>query len=243
MEYHYKHSFLVGYGEVDEHNRMRLSALLNYLQDMATMHSKMVGYSSNRCSELGIAWLLLSWHIKIYSYPKADMNIEIKTWSRKIKGAHAFRGFEVEDENGNLVAHADSMWALVNIDTGRPLRPFDDMLELYGEIDRTFFDDEKVRIDIPEKIDSNICLKIQRRDIDTNRHCNNTKYIEFALEIIPEDVYHVKNVSELEIVYKKQVVYGDSVDVSLTKVDENKFVNVIRKEDGEVATLIRTSWE
>lgn len=241
-EYHYKHSFLVGYGEVDENNRMKLSALLNFLQDMATMHSKIVGYNSERCKELGIAWLLLSWHIKMYSYPKADTTIEVKTWSRKIKGAHAFRSFEVTDEEGNLIAHADSMWALVNIHTGRPMRPFDDMVELYGEIDRKLFEDERVKIDAPDNFDNKIELKVQRRDIDTNKHCNNTKYIEYALESVPDELYNEKVVSELEIIYKKSVFYNENIAVTCAKVSDNEYINTIQKEDNEIATLIKTKW-
>ena len=58
MDYHYKQNFLIGYGEVDEHNKMRMSSLLNFLQDVATMHSKTLGYGRNLelagCSCLGI---------------------------------------------------------------------------------------------------------------------------------------------------------------------------------------------
>lgn len=242
MEYHYKQNFLVGYGEVDEYNRMKLSALLNFLQNVATMHSYQIGYGTTKCLELQIGWLLISWHIKMYSYPKGDTNIEIKTWSRKIKGAHAFRAFQIEDENGNLVAEVDSMWALVNLDSGRPIRPFDDMIEKYGEIDRNFFEEEKIKIDMPDDLESVLNLKIQRRDIDTNKHCNNTKYIDFALEAIPADLYKEKKVSELEIIYKKPVIYGENINISLSKIVDNEYINVIKKENDEIATIIRTYW-
>ena len=242
MDYHYKYSFLVGYGEVDEYNKMRISALLNFMQDVATMHSKIVGYGTTECNELGIGWLLLSWHIKMFSYPAGDTKIEIKTWSRGIRGCHAFRGFEVEDENGNLVARADSMWALINLKTARPMKPLDDMHKGYGVIERTFFEIEKVKIDVPETCDSSIKLKVQRRDIDTNKHCNNTRYMDFVLESIPENLYHNKSISELEIVYKKSVIYNENIEVNLSKITDNTYINVIKKEDGEISTLIRTTW-
>ena len=242
MEYHYKHNFLIGCGEVDEYNRMKLSALLNFMQDVATMHSKLIGYGTTRCVELEIGWFLISWHIKIFSYPKGDENIEIKTWSRKIKGAHAFRAFEVYEENGSLVAKADSMWTLVNINTGRPIRPFDDMIEKYGQIDRSVFEQEKIKIDLPETVEDTISLRVQRRDIDTNKHCNNTKYMDFALEVISDEIYSKKNITELEIVYKKPVIYAENIEISYSKVSDNQYINVIKKEDGEIATLIKTTW-
>ena len=101
MEYHYEEKFLIGYGEVDEHNRMRISSLLNFLQDVATMHSKSIGYGTTECMNRKIGWFLLSWQIKMFSYPQGDTGIQVRTWSRKFKGCHAFRTFEVVDENDN----------------------------------------------------------------------------------------------------------------------------------------------
>ena len=72
MEYHYEEIFLIGYGEVDEHNRMRISSLLNFLQDVATMHSKSIGYGTTECMNRKIGWFLISWQIKMYSYPQGE---------------------------------------------------------------------------------------------------------------------------------------------------------------------------
>jgi len=243
MDYHYKQTFLLGYGEVDDHNRMRLSALINYLQDVATMHSKMVGYGTTKCKEIGMAWMTLTWHIKVFSYPQGDTNIEVKTWSRGIKACHASRAFEITDEDGNLVAHADSMWAWVDVYSKKPMRPSIDMVEGYGAIERMLFENEKVRISIPEKIDSAISFHVQRRDIDTNMHCNNTKYIEYALEAIPQETYENKQIEELEIVYKKPVFYHEKIKVTCTQTQEDTFIHEIIKEDGEIATLVKTKWK
>ena len=243
MEYHYKQNFLIGYGEVDEHNRLRISSLLNFLQNIATLHSKELGYGTTACLEKKIGWVLLSWHIRFFYYPQGDTNLVVKTWSRKLKGYHAFRTYQVEDESGKIVAEADSMWTLISLETGRPIRISEEMSNLYGEIDKNFFEEERVKIEIPAEHDNVIDLKILRRDIDTNKHCNNTKYIEFALESIPQEVYDNKKVKELEILYKKSVVYGNKIEVSCTNVAENEFVNVIKKENGEIATIIKTKWE
>ena len=243
MDYHYKHNFLVGYGEVDEYNCLRISSLLNFLQDVATMHSKTLGYGTSECMELGIGWLLLSWHLKMYKYPKGDTNIEIRTWSRGIERIHARRSYEIFDEDGELVAEADSIWALVDIKERKPIRPLEGMAEKYSAIDRKPFENEKVKILEPESIDSILSLIVQRRDIDTNRHCNNTKYIEYAVEAIPEEIYEKKHIEEMEIVYKKQVVYKDKINVTCSIIADDVFVNMIKNENDEVTTIIKTIWK
>ena len=243
MEYHYKHNFLLGYGEVDEFNRARISSLLNYMQDVATMHSKQIGYGATECNELKIGWVVLSWHIRVLSYPKSDTEIEVRTWARKLVGCHAFRAFDIYDLNCNKILEADSMWALINLEKGRPMKPFDDMIEGYGSIDRNFFEDEKVKIDLPEKIDSTTNFKVLRRDIDTNKHCNNTKYIDFALETVSDNIYENKEIEEIEMIYKKSIVCGDKIEVTNTIVNDNELINVIKNGNGEIATLIKTKWK
>lgn len=241
-EYHYKYEFLIGYGEVDEHNRMRLSSFLNYLQDVATMHSKTLGYGTTECKELGIAWMTLSWHIKMFYYPKGDTKIEVRTWCRGVKNCHAARAFEVFDDKKNKIAEIDSVWGLVNLETKRPMRPLDGMAEKYGSIDRMFFENEKVRITEPTEFDNELDFTIQRRDIDTNKHCNNAKYIEYALESVPDEVYQNKYVDELEIVYKHSVIYNEHIKIQVKETNENEYVSVIKKENGETSTVIRTKW-
>lgn len=243
MDYHYKHNFLVGYGEVDEHNYLKISSLLNFFQDTATMHSKTLGYGTSECMEMGIGWLLMSWHLKMYSYPRGDTNIEIRTWSRGIKRIHAGRAYEVLDEDGKIVGEADSIWALANIKERKLIRPSQEMIEAYKAIERMPFEDEKVKIETPQNIDDKIELKVQRRDIDTNNHCNNTKYIEYALEAIPDEIYSNKHIEELKIIYSKQLVYNDKIAVTNSKIDENEYINKILNNDGELTTLIHTKWK
>lgn len=243
MEYHYQHDFLIGYGEVDEHNQLRLAALFNFLQDVATMHSKTLGYGTTECQELGIGWMVLSWHMKMFSYPKGDTNINVKTWSRGIKGIHAGRAYEVTDDNGNLVAQVDSIWALVNVASKRPMRPLPGMAEAYSAIDRNFFENEKVRINEIEHYDNQISFTVPRRDIDTNHHCNNTKYIEYAMEVVPQEVYEGQQIEELEIVYQKPVLYQEPITVGIAQIADGEWIHQIQKEDGSIATIIKTKWK
>ncbi len=43
--------------------------------------------------------MLLYWKIKIYSRPKWNTKLIVKTWPRKIEKVSSWRDFEVYDEN------------------------------------------------------------------------------------------------------------------------------------------------
>ncbi len=230
--YHYAQKYFVGYSDVDKNNRCKLSRIVDMLQNIATMHSKQAGYGTKEMMDAKMGWLLLIWRIKILQYPVADEYVDVRTWSKKLKGLHALRGFEVYDENENLLIIAESSWTLFDLEKQKPLKISDEMINAYGELPREVFETptKKIQETLNDSEAQLYEFKIEKRDIDTNNHTNNAKYIEFMLEAIPDD----KVITELEINYKKQTVYGESL-----KLYYNDSLCVIKDENEDICTVIK----
>lgn len=230
--YHYAQKYFVGYSDVDKNNRCKLSRIVDMLQNIATMHSKQVGYGTKEMMDAKMGWLLLIWRIKILQYPVADEYVDVRTWSKKLKGLHALRGFEVYDENQNLLIIAESSWTLFDLEKQKPLKISDEMINAYGELSREIFETptKKIQETLDDAKANLYEFKIEKRDIDTNNHTNNAKYIEFMMEAIPDD----KVIAELEINYKKQTVYGESL-----KLYYNDRLCVIKDENEDICTVIK----
>lgn len=230
-QYHYIQKYFVGYSDVDKNNRCKLSRIIDMLQNIATMHSKERGYGTQKMMELKLGWLLLIWRVKILKYPVADEYVEVKTWSKSLKGLHATRCFEIYDESGELLILADSSWVLFDLERQRPLRIPDEMTDAYGEISREVFDVPAKKIQDGLDENANVYeFKIEKRDIDTNNHTNNSKYVDFMMEVVPDD----KIITELEINYKKQTVYNEKL-----KLYYNNELGVIKDENDEICTIIK----
>lgn len=230
-QYHYIQKYFVGYSDVDKNDRCKLSRIVDMLQNIATMHSKKLGYGTKSMMDKKMGWLLLIWRIKILKYPVADEYVDVKTWSKSLKGLHATRCFEIYDESGELLIVADSSWVLFDLERQRPLKIPEEMTNAYGEISREVFDTSAKKIQ--EGLDDTADVyefKIEKRDIDTNNHTNNSKYIEFMLEVVPDD----KIITELEVNYKKQTVYNDKL-----KLYYNDGLGVIKDENGDICTVIK----
>ncbi len=230
MDYHYAHKYLVGYSDVDRNDRMKLSRIIDLFQNIAIWHSKSIGYGTYEMMNLKLGWLVLAWKIKILKYPQADENIEIRTWSKTPKGLHAFRDFEILNENGEPMVLATSSWILYDLEAKRPVRLLKDMVDGYGTIDRNALDDGISKLK-DEKIDGEtLDIQITKRDIDTNHHVNNAKYVEFFEEMLPENVL----INELEIQYKRQTLLGEKLHLTFdgrecTMENDNGDINVIIK--------------
>ncbi len=230
MEYHYAYKYLVGYSDVNKNNEMKLSRIIDMLQNIATWHSKTVGYGTKEMMQLKLAWLALAWKIKILKYPEADELIEIRTWSKSPKGLHAYRDFEILNEDGETLVLATSSWVLYSLENKRPIRLLPEIMNGYGTIDRNALNEEISKMK-DEKINGDSFeIKIEKRDIDTNNHVNNAKYVEFLGEVLPDDL----KIKDIEIQYKKQTMLGEKL---LLTFDGEKCT--MQNENGEINVIIK----
>lgn len=231
MEYQYSKKFFIGYSDVDKNDKCKLCKIVDLLQNTATLHSKSLGYGTKEMMDLKQAWLMLGWKVKILKYPEADMDIEVRTWSRGVKGVEAKRGYEIFSEEGELLVIADSSWALFDLEAQKLIRAPEEMKEAFKALDKDVFNGEK-----PDRLrDNNIIekefqIEIGKRDIDTNNHMNNSKYLEYVIEVIPDNV----EISEFECIYRKQIKYGE-----LIKVSYGDKICRIQNSNNEMSFLIK----
>ena len=228
MDYHFAQRFFIGYSDVDRNNNLRLSRLLDLLQNTATIHSKSLGYGTFEMMELGLGWLALAWKIKILKYPKADTYIEVRTWSKSGRGLHAYRDYEIVDEDGNTMILVASSWVLYDLKAQKPIKSLPEMK--YGVIDRDALE-EPISRTLSEDVDdgNKAEIIIGKRDIDTNGHVNNAKYMEYFMEVTPDNF----EAKDIEIHYKRQTMFGEKI---IALFDGSTCV--MKNEDGEVKVVI-----
>ena len=88
-------------------------------------------------------------------------------------------------------------------------------------------------------------LPVTRRDTDTNGHANNVKYLEWAMDDVPDEIYDGMSLADVRIVYRKECVRGDIVEVKtyVKALPDGKevlsFLSAGEKIVAEVATLWR----
>ncbi|MBO5141718.1 MAG: hypothetical protein J6C46_01740 [Clostridia bacterium] len=211
MNYQYSKKFFIGYSDVDKNDKCKLNKIVDLLQNTATMHSKSVGYGTKEMMNLKQAWLMLGWRVKIIKFPEADMDVEVRTWSRGIKTFEAKRGYEIYSEDGELLIVADSNWALFDLEKQKLIRAPQEMIDVYGAIDRDVFEGEKTeKLRDNEIVENEIFVEVGKRDIDTNNHMNNSKYLEYIIEVLPDNL----EISEFECVYRKQIPFGEQINIS-----------------------------
>ncbi len=203
----------INYYQVDQHGYLAPSALLCALQNTALAHSDALGYTLDYMAEHACGWAVINWHIIIHQMPIHAQTIRIETWCSKLRKTQAERCFSIFDTHGTKLADSMSRWVFMDFDKRRISNAPTDMLESFGSTFPAAIENEKFLL---PKVSENIPVATQqflltRRDTDTNNHANNVKYLEWALDDIPDEIYNHMTLKDIRIVYRKECLRGETI--------------------------------
>ena len=201
----YSFNSRVRYSEVNKDGRLKLVSLLDYFQDCSTFHSEDVGMGTEYLAGQGLAWVLNFWQIDVSRYPQLCERITIETSPYEFKGCLGFRNFDMLDGQGSRIAVANTLWTLLNIESMRPAKPTEEMLNAYELSPKLPMEylSRKIRVEGEgERLETVI---VRKHHLDTNYHMNNGQYVAVAADFLPENFEG----NRLMVSYHKSAVLGD----------------------------------
>ncbi len=227
----YNETFKIGLKDVWKGKQVNNKAILEYLENVAAYHSDSVGQGICTSDKTHVTWILLDWKVKVIKRPEYGQILNINTWSRKIVKFYAYRDFEIYDEKGNLCVIASSKWLLINNQTGKIAKVEPELAAKYqSEPEKSVFEEEIDKINIPINYKSSIIYEVKRKDIDIIGHMHNLYYLDLAYEALPEDIYKQRPFDEIRIMYKKEIKLGEKVICKYAQ-EEGKHKVIIKSED------------
>lgn len=224
----------VRYSEANSNSELTYHALLNYLQDSSTLHSEALGESGAQLLEQNMAWILSFWQICIDEMPKSSEDIMVSTWPYSTKGLFGLRNFCMENEKGDTIVKANSIWVLIDPRTGRPIRITDEVSSHYPDEPKLDMDYCDRKIIAPEEYEEKAAIVVPKYFIDTNNHMNNAKYVMVAEEYLPEDF----RVKEIRVEYKTAAVLGDIIVPRIT-IEKTSVTVVLVDENGKAYATVQ----
>ena len=234
----------INYYDVDYKKRLLISSLVKYLEDLAVYNSTKCGMSLDYMFENKIAWVLYKWDITIERYPEYGEKINITTIPHAFRKFYACRKYYIKDKE-NTIVDANSIWFLIDMDKRKPMHIPETMYDGFGI---TKEDNDIINIDKIKpmtRVDYEKTFDVRYSDIDTNKHVNNVKYIEWALETIPLETmlnYRLYNIKE---VYEKETNYGEVIKAATQLIesgDKIVYTHRIYDRDGKELNSAETIW-
>lgn len=210
MELTGRREFRVASYHIGQRGAVRPSAIMGFLEEAAGEHAHTWKLSVFDLLPRGLTWVLTRYHLKILKVPRHGDLLEVVTWPSGRTSMFAARDFEVAAADGTPVALASTSWAVLDVETKRPVKVTD---VVPGEfvLPRRVLGQGFCSLPVLESAERQVELPVMRRDLDLNDHVNHIVYAQWGLESVdPARVPGLRPV-EIEISYRAEARWGERV--------------------------------
>lgn len=237
--------------ETDLHGHASVQTLCNYFQETAGKHALSYGVSIDALKADNLTWVLGRLRVHIDAYPAYDDEVTVETWPSGIQGLLATRDFlfhGAPDEQGDrpLLGRGTSAWLIIDAHRRRPVSVAPFLERVTPPVRPRAIDDTFAKLPSPTHTDHECRFRVRYSDLDVNRHVNNVRYAEWAVESVPEDVLQAYRLSDLELHFRAETLYGDMVFAHTQgnpdPTDRCFIHRLVRDSDGRDVAAARTRW-
>jgi acyl-ACP thioesterase len=239
----YWKDFTVPYYDTDREGYIKPEIILAYMAETSNWHSDSLGVGFGELTKHDQAWMLLRWEAEILKYPRSKDRVKVGTWTSGFDRFYATREFVLTGEGGQVLAKATTKWFFLDMVKRRPKRIPQDLQKSYSFVEDFNFPEFREMKELDGRTVESGPFKVRRSDIDNNDHVNNIRYIEWIQEGLGEEVHRTMRIQRLGIVYKKEVLFGDSFMTGHMRDEENpNHMDHVISVDGEINAQAYTEW-
>lgn len=220
--------------DVDYMGDYQLCHLFNRFATIATKNAIQLGmWNPSMIEQYG--WVVAKQTLTLDQPIKLDDVIEISTIIDKGSFV-AFPRYYFIHKDGKEIGRCSSIWTLIDIQNRRIVSPKKIGITI-PDIHHDIHLPTPINIDDQIELDFKIKRQVLYSDVDTNQHMNNTRYIQWALDIIDYDIHKENFIKEISINYKKEIRPLEFVNMYVGHID-NKYIVEGKSDEGDVYFVI-----
>ena len=225
MQKTYRKTYQITTNMLDCHDCLKMSTLLDVAQEVAGDHAEELGCGFETMIKQDLIWVIVRNYVEIIKKPINFKEIEVVTYPLKPR----FVEFNRETEfyhDGELFAVSRSTWMVINIKDFSVKAPgffkgFDDDLGYFKRRIRKLPVIEKSQLQKVKEVDVLYSM------LDHNGHMNNTKYVDFYLDIFRPEF----SVKTLQIEYIKQSFLDDKLSLYIKENEGKRYLSGYKDDE------------
>ncbi len=216
------------YGDWKGDGGIKISSLLDMVQDAAVRHSDECGYGFEVLKKLNFAWLIHGIKTHFEKDISLSRPITVTTGVKNMRGFTSERCCEIS-QDGRIVGKTIANWFLFDTKESKPCRIPEEILSAYPvwELRDEFFTYKR-----PKSLECDRLRKIQisNKEIDTNLHLNNCKGAELLMDALPFEF----SFTDMSVLYKKAAYLGDELYLCRKETEKGYYVH-LEEVSGEIS--------
>lgn len=217
------------YQESDYCGHYRLSEMFSILSDLATKNATEIGIWKEEFEGI-YGWVLVKQTLKLQRPIKIGEAIYLSTRAGKSSKIQFVRQYDIQDNNDHFIGGVYSVWTLLDLHQRRIVRPDKVGMDIPGIKHYEHYVSSYQEVDTAIDVSFVMERKVVYSDLDVNQHMNNYRYIEWALDVFDYTAFKEYFITELSMVYKKELAPNTNVKILFGQKD-NAFKVVFVSED------------
>lgn len=227
----------VGASQTGADGNMKLISAIDLMQDCSMLWMESEPSFANFLSSNHLGMFLLFRQAQVIRLPRYGERVRAATSIYQCKGFYGYRNTFLYGEDGAPCVKSWGIGAFVSRETGRMVRlPKEEMekvvLDPQLEMD---YGDKRILLP-PEASTSLPAIPVRRNDIDLNGHMNNARYLEAAMELLPQG----RPVFGFRVEYKAPAKLGDLLYPDLVEAGDRVSIT-LSGEDGQAYAVLEFS--
>ena len=208
MEAIYQKEFEIDSLVTDRFGKLKPSAILYYVQEVAGQHFNRMALNPTPENK-GLMWVIIRHRVQITRIPVKGETIRVETWPMPTTRVAYPRSVVAYDREGRELFRSITLWVLMDRQTRAMVLPGRSGIMVPGILRGN-------ELPSPNSLSPVVCsASVTRRvcftDLDVNNHMNNTRYLEWAMDLLPSQ-FHGKHVlQDATMCYLGEAREGDQL--------------------------------
>lgn len=212
MEEVFQRSFHIRATEVDGFDRLKLSRVLDLMQETAGDHSALAGTDRESLAKLGLFWAVIRHRVQITRLPGAYETVKVETWPMPTTRTAYPRATCAYDAQGRELFRSVSLWVLMDIQSRSLILPGKSGVVIAGTL-------RGGELSVPgalaiKGLGSHCLRQVRFTDLDWNLHMNNCRYMDWVEDTLPALFHREHCPREFVVHYAQEAREGDQMELS-----------------------------
>lgn len=217
MELIYSRDYEIDAIHVDCYGRLKPSVLLYFAQEIAGEHCIGLGTDWDTLNKVNLFWALIRIKVQISRLPKLGQTITVHTWPMPETRTAYPRCTVAYDKDGNECFKIIALWVLMDTKNRTMVLPGRSGITVAGTLQGGEPDAPRA---LPVHPGENTTVKtVGFGELDRNLHMNNTKYLDWAMDLVDADFHKRHDLKEFTICYLSEARHQQQITLT-SQVDE-----------------------
>ena len=218
----YKKQYTLLMRDCDMFKRLKPSVILTMFQDCSEALTEGWGVGLDAMLDIGVIWVAAKAECSVRRLPIHGDTVAVRGWACRCRnGIFPFR-YVIDDAGGQPLIEGCSLWVLSDLETHSMLSEHIPKIALPSpEPEDAGL--PRMRAILPPGSPRHTVRQVRFSETDINGHLTNTRYLDWACDLVPGAFHREHPITGLRIDYRAEIFPDEEVPLDWELTDERLY--------------------